>query len=83
VDFTRTAESVAKTGADLTKWAKQQETKVYSVEIVFLLYHITFIEILFIYFYLLQLGGFGCFIYATTTIDVCYRSTSTHVGVER
>lgn len=28
VDFTRTAESVAKTGADLTKWAKQQETKV-------------------------------------------------------
>ncbi|KAF3425373.1 hypothetical protein E2986_07775 [Frieseomelitta varia] len=27
VDFTRTAESVAKTGADLTKWAKQQETK--------------------------------------------------------
>lgn len=29
VDFTRTAESVAKTGADLTKWARQQETKVY------------------------------------------------------
>lgn len=29
VDFTRTAESVAKTGADLTKWAKQQETKVH------------------------------------------------------
>lgn len=28
VDFTRTAESVAKTGADLTKWAKQQDTKV-------------------------------------------------------
>lgn len=28
VDFTRTAESVAKTGADLTKWAKKQETKV-------------------------------------------------------
>lgn len=28
MDFTRTAESVAKTGADLTKWAKQQETKV-------------------------------------------------------
>jgi hypothetical protein len=28
VDFTRTAESVQKTGADLTKWAKQQETKV-------------------------------------------------------
>lgn len=28
VDFTRTAESVAKTGADLTKWARQQETKV-------------------------------------------------------
>lgn len=28
VDFTRTAESVAKTGADLTKWASQQETKV-------------------------------------------------------
>lgn len=27
VDFTRTATSVAKTGADLTKWAKQQETK--------------------------------------------------------
>ncbi|KAK3911726.1 Protein flightless-1 [Frankliniella fusca] len=27
VDFTRTAESVAKTGADLTKWARQQETK--------------------------------------------------------
>ncbi|XP_034938811.1 protein flightless-1 [Chelonus insularis] len=27
VDFTRTAESVAKTGADLTKWAKQQDTK--------------------------------------------------------
>ncbi|XP_033231107.1 protein flightless-1 isoform X1 [Belonocnema kinseyi] len=27
VDFTRTAESVAKTGADLTKWAKKQETK--------------------------------------------------------
>ncbi|KAL1488438.1 hypothetical protein ABEB36_014910 [Hypothenemus hampei] len=27
VDFTRTAESVQKTGADLTKWAKQQETK--------------------------------------------------------
>lgn len=27
VDFTRTAQSVAKTGADLTKWAKQQETK--------------------------------------------------------
>lgn len=30
MDFTRTAESVAKTGADLTKWAKQQETKVCS-----------------------------------------------------
>lgn len=28
VDFTRTAESVMKTGADLTKWARQQETKV-------------------------------------------------------
>lgn len=28
MDFTRTAESVQKTGADLTKWAKQQETKV-------------------------------------------------------
>lgn len=28
VDFTRTAESVQKTGADLTKWALQQETKV-------------------------------------------------------
>uniref|UniRef100_A0A336MYS3 CSON003193 protein n=1 Tax=Culicoides sonorensis TaxID=179676 RepID=A0A336MYS3_CULSO len=27
VDFTRTASSVAKTGADLSKWAKQQETK--------------------------------------------------------
>ncbi|XP_055380330.1 protein flightless-1 [Condylostylus longicornis] len=27
VDFTRTANSVAKTGADLTKWAKQQETR--------------------------------------------------------
>lgn len=27
VDFTRTAQSVARTGADLTKWAKQQETK--------------------------------------------------------
>lgn len=27
VDFTRTAMSVAKTGADLSKWAKQQETK--------------------------------------------------------
>ncbi|CAG9864201.1 unnamed protein product [Phyllotreta striolata] len=27
VDFTRTAESVKKTGADLLKWAKEQETK--------------------------------------------------------
>lgn len=27
VDFTRTAESVQKTGADLTKWARKQETK--------------------------------------------------------
>ncbi|GBP33756.1 Protein flightless-1 [Eumeta japonica] len=27
VDFTRTAESVARTGADLATWAKQQETK--------------------------------------------------------
>lgn len=27
VDFTRTAESVQKTGADLTKWAQKQETK--------------------------------------------------------
>lgn len=27
MDFTRTAESVQKTGADLTKWALQQETK--------------------------------------------------------
>ncbi|XP_063216475.1 protein flightless-1 [Bacillus rossius redtenbacheri] len=27
VDFTRTAESVQKTGADLGKWARQQETK--------------------------------------------------------
>lgn len=27
VDFTRTAASVSKTGADLTKWAKQQETR--------------------------------------------------------
>lgn len=27
VDFTRTAESVSRTGADLAKWAKQQETK--------------------------------------------------------
>ena len=28
VDFTRTAQSVQRTGADLTKWAKEQETKV-------------------------------------------------------
>uniref|UniRef100_A0A182NT12 Protein flightless-1 n=1 Tax=Anopheles dirus TaxID=7168 RepID=A0A182NT12_9DIPT len=27
VDFTRTAQSVARTGADLTHWAKQQQTK--------------------------------------------------------
>lgn len=27
VDFTRTAESVQRTGADLVKWAKQKETK--------------------------------------------------------
>lgn len=27
VDFTRTAQSVAKTGADLTKWAKEQKTR--------------------------------------------------------
>lgn len=27
VDFTRTAQSVAKTGADLSKWARQQETR--------------------------------------------------------
>lgn len=27
VDFTRTAASVQKTGADLTKWARTQETK--------------------------------------------------------
>lgn len=43
VDFTRTAESVAKTGADLTKWAKQQETKVrfslHYIRTAFLLYH--------------------------------------------
>lgn len=32
VDFTRTAESVQKTGADLTKWARQQETKVYHTQ---------------------------------------------------
>lgn len=38
VDFTRTAESVAKTGADLTKWARQQETKVGQCEAV-ILYH--------------------------------------------
>lgn len=30
VDFTRTAESVQKTGADLTKWAMQQETKAFN-----------------------------------------------------
>lgn len=28
VDFTRTAQSVARTGADLSRWAKTQETKV-------------------------------------------------------
>ena len=28
VDFTRTAQSVQRTGADLQKWAKEQETKV-------------------------------------------------------
>ncbi|CRL07521.1 CLUMA_CG020486, isoform A [Clunio marinus] len=28
VDFTRTAQSVARTGADLSRWAKSQETKV-------------------------------------------------------
>ncbi|XP_023344300.1 protein flightless-1 isoform X2 [Eurytemora carolleeae] len=28
VDFTRTAQSVQRTGADLQKWAKQQETKI-------------------------------------------------------
>lgn len=28
VDFTRTAQSVARTGADLSRWAKKQETKV-------------------------------------------------------
>ncbi len=28
VDFTRTAHSVQRTGADLQKWARQQETKV-------------------------------------------------------
>jgi hypothetical protein len=31
VDFTRTAESVQKTGADLAKWARQQETKVHFI----------------------------------------------------
>lgn len=31
VDFTRTAESVQKTGADLTKWAMKQETKVRNI----------------------------------------------------
>lgn len=41
VDFTRTAESVAKTGADLTKWAKQQETKVKN-SLNFLLGHFKF-----------------------------------------
>lgn len=30
VDFTRTAQSVARTGADLARWAKNQETKVRS-----------------------------------------------------
>lgn len=28
VDFTRTADSVRKTGADLNKWASEQQTKV-------------------------------------------------------
>ncbi len=28
VDFTRTADSVRRTGADLNKWASEQETKV-------------------------------------------------------
>lgn len=28
VDFTRTADSVRKTGADLGKWASEQQTKV-------------------------------------------------------
>ena len=31
VDFTRTAASVARTGADLNKWARSQETKVWSI----------------------------------------------------
>ena len=30
VDFTRTAASVARTGADLNKWARSQETKVWT-----------------------------------------------------
>lgn len=34
VDFTRTAESVQKTGADLVKWAQQQETKVHKIHII-------------------------------------------------
>lgn len=29
VDFTRTADSVRKTGADLGKWASEQQTKVH------------------------------------------------------
>ena len=33
VDFTRTAASVARTGADLNKWARSQETKVGSREV--------------------------------------------------
>ena len=38
VDFTRTAQSVQRTGADLQKWAKQQETKVcgFSQQVIFL-----------------------------------------------
>lgn len=44
VDFTRTAESVAKTGADLTKWAKQQDTKV-RIANLFDYYHYMFYHI--------------------------------------
>jgi len=37
VDFTRTADSVRKTGADLRKWAAEQETKVHHSTFLFLL----------------------------------------------
>lgn len=75
VDFTRTAESVAKTGADLAKWAKRQETKVrklfrcMSICCLLILADVD-VDVIRSPLIVVRAGGSRCALYAASASDV-------------